>query len=80
MIHCSGMSTVAEIQAALPKLATRELIQLEQALHAIYRQRKDGLVYDDAYGVLTEADLIASAEEAFLSYDREEDAANPAPR
>jgi hypothetical protein len=35
-------------------------------------QRHDGIVYDDSYGVVTEADLIASAEEAFLAYDKEE--------
>lgn len=67
------MSTVTEIQAALPQLSTPELLQIEQSLHAIYRQRKDGIVYDDAYGVVTEADLIASAEEAFLAYDKEEE-------
>jgi hypothetical protein len=66
------MSTVAEIEAALPQLSTAELLKVEQALHAIYRQRQDGIIYDDAYGVLTEADLLNSAEEAFLSYDREE--------
>ena len=73
------MSSVTEIQAALPQLSTPELLQIEQSLHAIYRQRKDGLIYDDAYGVVTEADLIASAEEAFLAYDKEEekDASRP---
>lgn len=74
------MSTVAEIQAALPRLSTRELLQIEQSMHALYRQRKDGLIYDDAYGVVTEADLIASAEECFLAYDKEEEHANRSPR
>ncbi|MBE7499737.1 MAG: hypothetical protein HS113_05395 [Verrucomicrobiales bacterium] len=76
------MSTVAEIQAALPQLSTRELQQIEQSMHAIYRQRRDGLICDDAYGVVTEADLIASAEESFLAYDREEEQqhANRSPR
>lgn len=60
---------VAEIQAALPQLSTRELLQIEQSLHAIYRQRQEGIIYDDAYGTVTEADLINSAEEAFLAYD-----------
>jgi hypothetical protein len=46
---------------------------VERSLHAIYRQRKDGILYDDAYGLLTEADLIASAEDAFLAYDKEEE-------
>jgi hypothetical protein len=75
MVTSWQMSTVAEIQAALPQLTTHDLIQVEQALHAIYRQRKTGLIFDDAYGAVTEADLIASAEEAFLAYDKEEDGA-----
>jgi len=66
------MSTLTEIEAAVTQLKTRELQQLEQTLHQLYRQRGDALVYDDKHGVLTEADLIASAEEAFLAYDREE--------
>ena len=70
------MSTVTEIQAALPQLTTQQLLQIEQALHAIYRQRKDGIIYDDAHGVLTETDLIAAADETFLAYDKEENDAN----
>jgi len=66
------MSTVAEIEAVLPQLSNQDLLRVEQALHAIYRQRQNGIIYDDAYGVLSEADLINSAEEAFLEYDREE--------
>jgi hypothetical protein len=41
-------------------------------VHQQYRQRQDGIVCDDSYGVITEADLIASAEQAFLAYDKEE--------
>ncbi|MCI0537342.1 MAG: hypothetical protein L0Z50_19170 [Verrucomicrobiales bacterium] len=74
------MSTVAEIQAVLPHLTTQELMQVERALHAIYRQRKDGVIYDDAHGILTEAELIAAADEAFLAYDKEEENANRPPR
>lgn len=66
------MSTVAEIEAVLPQLSTEELRQIEQALHRQYRQRGDGIIYDDSYGVVTDADLVASAEEAFLAYDKEE--------
>ena len=66
------MSTVAEIQAALFGLSIDELQQIERTLHAIYRQRKSGIVYDDSYGT-TESDLIAAADEAFLAYDREEE-------
>ena len=71
--YCGDMSTVNEIEAALLQLSTKELLQVERSLHAIYRQRKDGILYDDAYGLLTEADLIASAEDAFLAYDKEEE-------
>ena len=66
------MSTVAEIEAALPQLSTEQLLRVEQALHHLYRQLGGNLIYDDAYGVVTDADLIASAEEAFLTYDKEE--------
>ncbi len=66
------MSTVAEIEAALPRLSTEELLRVERALHQQYRQRGNAIIYDDIYGVVTEADLITSAEEAFLAYDKEE--------
>jgi hypothetical protein len=66
------MSTVAEIESVLPKLTTEELRRVEEAVHQQYRQRHDGIVFDDCYGVVTEADLIASAEQAFLAYDKEE--------
>ena len=76
--YIPGMSTVAEIEAALPKLTAPELAQIERALHNQYRQRGGGIVYDDDYGTVTEADLIASADEAFQAYDRAE--AEPAKR
>lgn len=67
------MSTVKEIEAALPRLATEDLVRLEQALHQQYRQRGgDALIYDDAHGTVTEADLIAEADAAFQAYDRAE--------
>lgn len=66
------MSTVAEIEAVLPQLSTDQLLRVEQALHQQYRQRGGNLIYDDSYGVVTDAHLIASAEEAFLAYDKEE--------
>jgi hypothetical protein len=64
-----GMSRVAEIEAALPKLTAPELAQIERALHNQYRQRGGGIVYDDDYGTVTEADLIVSADEGFQAYD-----------
>jgi hypothetical protein len=45
------MSTVAEIEAVLPR-------------------RANGVIYNDKYGVVTEGDLIASADEAFQAYDK----------
>ena len=67
------MSTLSEIEAALSRLTTEELRRVKQAFHQQYRQRHDGILYDDSYGVVTEADLIASAEGAFLAYDMEEE-------
>jgi hypothetical protein len=66
------VSTLIEIEAALAKLTTEELRRVEQAVHQQYRQRHDGIVHDDSHGVVTEADLISSAEQAFLAYDEEE--------
>ena len=66
------MSTVAEIQAALSELNTEELRQVEQAVREQYRKRKDGIIYDDAYGIWTEADQASVAAEVFALMDREE--------
>lgn len=75
------MSTLAEIEVAVTRLNTRELVHLEQTLHRLYRERGDAVIYDDKHGVVTEADLIASADEAFQAYDREEaDHAQPPAR
>ena len=67
------MSTVAEIEATLPRLSLEQLLHVEQALHEQYRQRGGNLIYDDAYGALTDADLVAAGDAAFLAYDREEE-------
>jgi hypothetical protein len=66
------MSTVAEIDAALPKLTADELARVEHAVHKLYRQRGGGIIYDDSHGTVTEEDLIASADEAFQVYDKTE--------
>jgi hypothetical protein len=66
------MSTIGEIEAVLPKLTTEELVRVEQVVHSQFRQRGGGIVYDDAHGVMTEADLITSADAAFQAYDRAE--------
>jgi hypothetical protein len=68
----SAVSTIAEIEAVLPKLTAEELVRVEQAVHSQFRQRGGGIIYDDTHGVETEADLIASADEAFQAYDKAE--------
>lgn len=67
------MSTVAEISNALSGLNDAELRQVEQALISIYRQRKTGIIYDDAYGVWTEEDQASAAAEVFALMDGEEE-------
>ncbi len=66
------MSTLTEIEAAIAKLPTRDLLHLEQAVHQLYRERGEPLIYDDTHGAVTESDLIASADLAFQEYDKEE--------
>lgn len=66
------MSTVAEITDALPKLNDEELRRVERALISVYRQRKTGIIFDDAYGVWTEEDQMAVADQAFALMDAEE--------
>ena len=66
------MSTVAEITSTLPSLSTEELQQVERALISIYRQRKSGIIYDDAYGVWTEEDQVAAADQVFQLLDEAE--------
>ena len=67
------MSTVAEIADALPKLNDEELRQVERALISIYRQRRTGIIYDDAYGVWTEEDQVSASAQVFALMDAEEE-------
>ena len=66
------MSTIAEIEAVLPSLSAEELVRVEKAVHNQFRQRGSGIIYDDIHGVETEADLIASTDAAFQTYDQAE--------
>lgn len=66
------MSSVSEIIQVLPSLTNEELREVERALIQTYRERKVGIVFDDAYGVLTEEDMAASAAETFAQMDRAE--------
>jgi len=67
-----SMSTVSEIQAALPRLTTEELRALDVALREQLRTRKIGILYDDACGLWTEEDQASAAAEAFALMDQEE--------
>ncbi len=59
------MSTaVAEITRVLPRLSNEELRDLERAILQTYRQRGVGILFDDAYGIFTEQDLVTVCEEA----------------
>ena len=71
------MSTVGEIQAALPHLSNDELREVEQAVRQLYRHRNAGVIFDDAYGIWTEADQTSAAAEAFAVFDREEAGHDP---
>lgn len=65
------MSTVAEINEAIPQLTNQELQAVEQRLIQEYRKRKFGIIHDDAYGTWTEEDLRAIQEEALRVIDGE---------
>ena len=64
-----AMTTLAEIEAALPKLTPEELMRVEAALHKLQRERKVGIIFDDAYGVWTEDDQASLAAEAWQILD-----------
>ena len=75
------MSTLTEIEAALPVLTAHELTQLAADVDRLFRERKGALIYQDAHGLETEADLLLTADRAFQEYDRDEEShANRPPR
>ena len=63
------MSTVAEINEAIPQLTNDELRAVERRLLQEYRERKVGIIFDDAYGTLTDEDLRAIQEDALRVID-----------
>jgi hypothetical protein len=67
------MSTLTEIEAALPALSESELKQLAADVDRLFRERKGSLIYQDAHGSETEADLLLAADRAFLEYDSAEE-------
>jgi len=66
------MSTVVEISEALASLNNEELRQVERALISIYRQRRTGIIYDDAYGVWTEEDQVSATAQVLALMDADE--------
>jgi len=64
---------IEKIRALLRELTVRDLQKVEEEIHSAYRRRGVGIVYDDAYGVLTEVDLLSTADEAFQELDRDEE-------
>ena len=66
------MKTAAEIISVLPSLTTKELKEIERNLIAIYRERKQGIIFDDSYGVLTEEEHMAAIGETFATLDETE--------
>ena len=74
MVRLREMSTLPEIEAALPKLSDAELKQLAADVDRLFRERKGASIYEDAHGNLSEADLIIAADRAFQEYDKAEEA------
>ena len=71
-VYASAMSTLTEITTAADGLTTEEIVQLERSLHELLRRRGVGLVYADSYGSLSDQQLLADADAAFLAYDQAE--------
>ena len=71
--YAGGVMSTTEILTELPRLSTKELEELAAAVDRLFRERKGALIYADAYGVGTEADLVVAADQAFVQYDREEE-------
>ncbi|HEY3900418.1 MAG TPA: hypothetical protein VGM54_17555 [Chthoniobacter sp.] len=63
------MSTVSEIEDALPKLSPEELAKVEAAIRRVQRERGVGIIYDDAYGIWTNEDQSSVAAEAWRMMD-----------
>ena len=70
--HYHPMSGVQEIEAALASRSPRELRQVVRRADELFRASKGTAIYDDLYGTLSDADLIADADKAFVLYDKDE--------
>ena len=60
-----AMSTVADITKALDQLDVEQLLQIEGRIHALQRQRSNGVIFDDDYGLWTEEDQASAAVQAW---------------
>lgn len=66
------MTTIQEITSILPRLSSEELQSIEQAIHVLYRNRNENIIYDDVYGIWTDQDQNLASAEAFRFFDMEE--------
>jgi hypothetical protein len=66
------VSTVQEIEASLAGLTPEELRRIVRRADELFRAAKGIAIYNDAYGLLSDVDLIAAADQAFLLYDKAE--------
>ena len=66
------MNTVQEIEAALAYLSSKDLRQVVRRADELFRASRGTAIYDDLYGALSDADLIADADKAFVLYDKDE--------
>lgn len=58
-----------ELLAALSDLDTGELKRIESRIIELYRQRGEGIIFDDDYGVWTEVDQAGLAAESLHMID-----------
>lgn len=72
LIHIGLVSKVEQIEAALPELSPAELRRIVQRADELFRTAKGSAIYHDAYGTLSDAELIIAADQAFAMYDKEE--------
>ena len=67
------MTSIQEITSILPKLSTNELQSIEHAIHVLYRNRNENIIYDDVYGIWTDYDQNLASAEVFKLLDMEEE-------
>ncbi|MBG89363.1 MAG: hypothetical protein CMO80_21050 [Verrucomicrobiales bacterium] len=53
--------SISDLETSLSELSTNKLKEIEGFIHRLYRDRGEGLVYDDFHGTWSEDDQIALA-------------------